>query len=178
MNIQKINSRAKVQGGIRLFFYKRLGIWDAWDLVPFLNKYVIREKYYKLKSFFMPQHKKIRAAIPRTWTDLVDTIREVNFAMVVEFYEDEYLDGHTDWSATKVHQEFEQWLIMAYNYIKVKRPELDKAYWASFPDLDNIDRTMEYEQLYGKTNRLEKEILDKDTELLVQIVSRREMFWT
>jgi len=178
MNIQRIKLKPKLNGGLRIFLFARLGIWDAWDLLPFLNKYVIIEKYYKLRSFFMPQHKKIRAAVPRTWTDLVDTIREVNFAMVVEFYEDEYVDGHVDWSATEVHSEFERWLIMAYDYIKIKRPVIEKEYWNSFPDLTNGGGGKSYEELYGETNRLEKEVTDKDTELLVQIVSRREMFWT
>jgi hypothetical protein len=178
MNIQKIKLKPELERDLKLSLFERLGIWDAWDLFPFLNKYVIREKYYKLKSFFIPQHKKIRAAIPRTWTDLVDTIREVNFAMVVEFYEDEYLDGYTDWSATEEHKEFERWLIMAYDYIKIKRPAIEKEYWNSFPDLSNGAEGKSYKELYGETNRLEKEVTDKDTELLVQIVSRRGMFWT
>jgi len=77
--------------------FEKYGIWDVWDLFP----YRFRMYYYDyVRPVFFPQHKKVRAAIPRTWADITSMIVDVNFAMIKEFYEDEYLLGIVDWEGS------------------------------------------------------------------------------
>ena len=41
-----------------------------------------------------------------------------------------------------------------------------------------IDQGQTYEELYGEVNRIEQLIVDKDTEVLTEIIKRRQYFWT
>ena len=85
-----------------------------------------------------------------------------------------------------------------YRYITVHRPRLEKELDAAYPPLRSVDDMFEesdelykgkktfklkeregtYEELYGEVNRIEQLIVDLDTEVLIEIVKRRQYFWT
>jgi len=180
---------------IRSFICDKLGIWDTWDILP----YSWNMWYHDcIKPIFKPKHSRLRKAIPRQWRDITSLIVDVNFEFIKAFYEDEYIDGIVDWSATEHHKEFADWLESSYKYITIERLNLEKEkdnaypkhegeFFDSFEKItDEQGRTLyqmkddriPYDVKYGEVNRLEKLIEEKDTEILTQIIKRRDYFWT
>lgn len=179
---------------IREYTFEKYGIWDVWDLLP----YCFRMYYYDhIKPIFCPRNKKVRAAVPRTWADVSSLIVDVNFAMIKQFYEDEYLLGIVDWeNSSEGHKKFEQWLKEAYTYVSYKRPSLEVERDNSYPPSRSIDEWFEpiekdgkrmyqmkddgvpYEVKYKDVIRLEKEIEENDTKFLKEMIEYREYFWT
>jgi len=179
----------------RIFICKKFGIYDIWDIFP----YRWNMWYYDfIKPIFKPKHSRLRNAIPRQWRDVSSLIVDVNFEFIKAFYEDEYVDGIVDWSATEHHKEFAEWLEKSYLYITKDRPELEKQKDNSYPKtsgdffnsfekiVDDQGRTLyqmkddgiPYDVKYAEVNRLEKIIDDTDMEILTQLIKRREYFWT
>ena len=179
---------------VRSFICEKFGIWDVWDILP----YRWNMWYYDVVSpIFKPKNSRLRKAIPRQWRDVSSLIVDVNFEFIKAFYEDEYVDGIVDWSATEHHQEFATWLERSYLYIVDERPELEKQKNEAYPESRSIDDMFEsvvdesgrkmfqmkddgipYDIKYKEVNRLEKLIEDKDSEILTQLIKRREYFWT
>lgn len=180
---------------VRSFLFEKFGIWDMWDILP----YKWNMWYYdSIKPIFKPSNSRIRKAIPKQWSDISGLIVNVNFEFIKAFYEDEYVDGVVDWSATDHHQEFAHWLELSYKWITKRRPELEKEKDDAYPkregDLfDMFEETTDeqgrklyqfkddgipYEVKYGEVNRIEKLIEEKDTEILTQLIARRNYFWT
>ena len=179
---------------IRNFIHDKFDIWDIWDALP----YSWNMWYYdKVKPIFKPKHSRLRKAIPRQWCDITSLIVDVNFEFIKTFYEEEYVDGVVDWSATEHHQEFAHWLEQSYLYITKERPSLENEKDNAYPKSSSIDDMFEpfvdengrkmyqmkddgipYDVKYGEVNRLEKLIEEKDTEILTQLIKRRDYFWT
>ena len=179
---------------IRSFICEKFGIWDMWDILP----YSWNMWYYdKLRPVFAPKHSRLRKAIPKQWVDITGLIIDVNFEFIKCFYEDEFIDGVVDWSATEQHSEFALWLEESYLYITKERPELEKQKEDSYPKMASFDKLFEeivdengkklyqfkddgipYDIKYGEVNRLDKLIEEKDTDILIQIIKRRDYFWT
>lgn len=165
-----------------------------WRKVPFS----IRNRWDKIEAFFNPRHKKIRKAFPRTWTDITELIRILNFAMLTEFYEEEFLNGWVNWDSDEEHRQFKKWLEESYKYITVERPQLEKEHWEALPPVDDFfnqfkqttdsegrvvwqtteDSKTCYEKRYGKSNSIEAEIETRDTLILVEMMRLRDRFWT
>ena len=179
---------------LREWFFKKTKIWSLWDILPFgWSMYY----YDYIKPIFNPQHQRIRKAIPRNWCDIASLIETVNFEFIKSFYEDEYKNGLIDWKATEHHKEFEEWLIKAYRYITVERPILEKRLEEAYPPtrsisemfkpitdengrkmFEMIDDGIPYEVKYKKVNELKDKIEKKDAKVLVEIIKRRDNFWT
>lgn len=180
---------------IRNFICEKFDICDVWDILPYRwNMWY----YDTLKPIFKPKNSRLRKAIPRQWRDVSCLIVDVNFEFIKAFYEDEYLDGVVDWNDTEHHKEFAEWLDKSYLYITKERPELEKEKENSYPKtsvdffnsfekiVDDQGRTLyqmkddgiPYDVKYKEVNRLEKLIEERDTEILTQIIKRREYFWT
>ncbi len=179
---------------IRAYTFEKFGIWDIWDMLP----YRFSLYYYDyIKPFFSPSNKRIRKAIPRKYRDISILIIDVNFEFIKSFYEDEFKANIVDWDATEHHKEFADWLVKAYGYIVVERPMLEKKVLDSYPPPKSLDELFElktdengkklfelkddgvpYDVKYGEVDRLEKEISDKDTEILTELIKRRDYFWT
>ena len=179
---------------LREWFFKKTKIWSLWDILPY--RYCMY--YYDcIKPIFSPKHKRIRNAIPRNWCDITSLIETVNFEFVKSFYEDEYKQSCVDWKATEHHKEFEEWLIKAYRYITVERPILEKRLGEAYPParpisemfkpitdekgrkmFEMVDDGVPYEVKYKKVNELKAKIEKKDTKVLIEIIKRRDDFWT
>ena len=129
--------------------------------------YQIREFYYnKVKTIWAPQHSRIRKAVPKYWWDLDHVLQVVNFEIIKSFYEDEYKADIVDWEGTGGDSlKFTKWLEEAYKYITVDRKELEKQIDNAYPN-------------YKKVEKLEKEMEDKDTEVLIDLVKWRRHMWT
>jgi hypothetical protein len=134
-------------------------------------------KYDKLRYFLNPRQKWLIKQIPNEWNDKTNLIPLVNFSMVKHFVEVEDARCITDWansgdSANKFYTELKD----CHDYIKNRRPQLEKDLDASYPDEDN--RTGNYEIDYAETNRLELLINKEDTKYLTWIVVNRDFFWS
>jgi len=124
-----------------------------------------------------PRQRWLTKQIPKSWADKTWLIPELNFAMVVNFVEGENALNVTDWDATsEAHSQFEKELKDCYDYIKVRRPELQRQYDNSYPNEETS--TGDYAVDYAEHNRLEVLINKEDTKYLVWIVTNRDYFWT
>jgi hypothetical protein len=111
--------------------------------------------------------------------DLDYVLIEVNFEIIKSFYEDEYKDGIVDWNSDSRHKKFAKWLESAYFYITKEKPKLEKKIEKSYPDSSNIKLNKKtYKELYGKVDDLEKEIFDKDTKIINELLKNRQFLWT
>jgi hypothetical protein len=179
---------------VRIYIFEKYDIWDFLDLFP----YSWRMTYYdKIKPIFKPQHERIRKSIPRTWMDVSQLIVDVNFEFIKAFYEDEYKADIVDWDATEHHKEFAHWLELSYKWITQRRPQLQKDLENAYPQHSSIeslfkpttdengkrvfqmvDDGIPYEVKYAEVNRIEELIDNKDTEILTELIKRRNYFWT
>jgi hypothetical protein len=176
------------------YMFEKYGIWNALDLLPYSWKMTY---YDKIKPIFKPQNQRIRKAIPRTWVDVTELAVSVNFEFIKAFYEDEYKADIVDWEATEKHSEFAKWLESAYAYIAKERAQLQKDLENAYPPSKPIDEMFQiktdengrklfefkddgipYEVKYKEVNRIEELIENKDTEILIEFVKRRNYFWT
>lgn len=123
--------------------------------------------------YFKPSHQQIRKVIPNKFVDISELIKIVNFEFVKSFHDNEM--HNIEWEGNEVHAEFKIWIDKSYNYITIERPQLEEQINNSYPP-----RGMKgtYEEKYGELIRLEALLAQKDTEILVEIVKRREMFWS
>lgn len=181
-------------GKVRSYIFEKYGIWDLFDLFP----YSWRMAYYdKIRPIFNPQNRKIRKAVPRIWMDVSEMILHVNFEFIKAFYEDEYKADIVDWEATEHHKEFAEWLEGAYQYITNIRPQLEINLQNAYPPHKEFDEmfkpivekngnkkyqliedSVPYEVRYREVNRIEEEIENRDTEVLTELIKRRDYFWT
>ncbi len=124
-----------------------------------------------------PRQKWLTKQIPKSWADKTWLIPELNFAMVVHFVEGEKAMDVTDWvNSGDAHAEFETALKDCYDYIKVRRPQLQKDLDNAYPDLDKSSG--DYWKDYAEVNRIETLLDKEDTKYLVWIVTNRDFFWT
>jgi len=170
--------------------------FGKWNIFPYRWSMYY---YNNIRTIFSSKNKKIRAFVLREWVDITSLIVDVNFAMIKQFYEDEYLLGTIDWEkSSDTHKQFEQWLKEAYTYVSYKRPTLEAERDSSYPFFTNSFSEMfelsedsdgkkrytlkndgiPYEIKYNNLIKIEKEITDKDTEILKQMIDYREYFWT
>lgn len=169
--------------------------WTNWKIIPYGYKVFYWET---VKPLFFPQNKKIRKAVTRSWMDISSLIVDVNFAMIKQFYEDEYVNGIVDWEeSSQKHKEFAQWLEQAYAYITSERKLLEQQRDEAYPPSKPLDEMFEeqiddngnkvyvfnpgpgtYEERYGKVNEIENIIQQRDTEILKELIDSREYFWT
>ena len=127
---------------------------------------------------FKPCHKKIRKAVPRQWSDLVELTREVNFAIIVEFYEDEFSEESFQSPDNEETLKVAEFLKTSYKYIKEDRALLQNKIDI---ELDQAWRNNESEQrskIYHDTFILEQELETRDTEVLVNLMRFRAWLWS
>jgi hypothetical protein len=127
--------------------------------------------------FFNPRQKWIKKQIPNSWCDKTHLIPLINFAIVVDFVENEDALNVTDWEASSAQaSQFEKELKDCYDYVKIRRPKLEEDLGNSYPDEEKM--TGDYYVDYADHNRLEIEMDKNDTKYLTWIVVNRDFFWT
>jgi hypothetical protein len=151
------------------------------------NSYWWRDVWYKqISSRFRPRNKWLTNKIPRTWCDK-DTILEIAVLESLKHYVDkdgedcfEVIDTECEWQ-----RDFYKEVRHNYELITHKLPALQKELdteWDAIPKIDwkdiNRGNKEDYDKKYGKINRLEQEIYDLQTEIMVWIVKNRNGLWT
>jgi hypothetical protein len=153
--------------GYKSTWKDKVGWFIRYEIINRFIPYKVRDFYWmKVKTIWAPKHSRIRKAVPRHWIDLDHVLQDVNFEIIKSFYEDEYKDGIVDWEGTGGEAtEFVKWLEEAYTYITVYRKVLEKQIDNAYPN-------------YKKVEKLEKEMEDKDTKVLTELVKWRRHMWT
>lgn len=180
---------------IRSFIYRKFGIWDIFDFFP----YSWRLYYYDfIQPIINPKNKRLRKFIPRKYADISSLIVDINFELIRSFYEDEYLKSSVDWNFDKKHKNFAKWLEDAYDYITIKRKKLEIDLENAYPPFDikewkeSFEETeidgkkmyrmkndgVPYDVKYAEVNRIESLIEKEDTEILIELIKKRDFFWT
>jgi hypothetical protein len=180
---------------------RNLYVFGLWSYLPAGWKFRWHDFYWKwIGPIVKPQQKRYRGVIPKTWCDLTELVVIVNLEFIKGFYEDEFLKDSINWNSQEESKKFARWLKSAYKYVTVDRPKLeqdiDDAYpqdgeWANVfqkgsDDNGNTTWTLKgktspknlYKQRYGKVDRLEKKLKEKDTKIITEMVQYREYFWT
>jgi len=142
---------------------------------------------YNIKRFIKPCNPRFRKAHPRwAYSDTVELARDVNFALILDFWYEEVVDGPVDWQSEPHHKEFYDWLTGAVNWIEIGRPalveerekEADIAFDKSCKSQNVKEDKPSFDDIYGKEISLEREIYNRDTKILQEFVEKREWFWT
>ena len=166
-------------------------IWDyltSYDGFGVFNKHWRRNFWYsQVVSRINPRSKWLTKKIPRTWVDK-DTMLEICVLESLKHYVD--VDGEDAFHVLSTTNPPEQAEFMAkvkhyYELATVKLPALQKEIddeWERIPhfDLDDINSRQagDYDRIYGKVDRLEKEFYDLQTEIMVWVVQNRNGLWT
>lgn len=127
---------------------------------------------------FKPCHRKIRNTIPRQWSDLVELIRDVNFAFIVEFYEDEYREGSFEDPDNDELQKVAEFIKTSYKYIKEDRALLQNKIDIELDLAWRIDKKEQRASVYTDIFALEQELDARDTEVLVKLMQYRAWMWS
>lgn len=161
---------------------------DAFVKKSFPIQFWVRSKGFSLKCKLNrlhdwisnesnPRQRWLTKQIPKGWSDKTYLIQLINFAMVVDFIEGEKALDVTDWEASSAGaDQFSKELKDCYDYIKIRRPQLEKDHQNSYPDEDA--RTGVFEVDYAENTRLELLLNKEDTKYLTWIVTNRDYFWT
>lgn len=155
-----------------------------WYIFKTRIAYVIPHKFrdfwhHNIRTLYKPQHGRIRNCVPKYWMDLDHVLITVNFEIIKSFYEDEYKHGMVDWNSDATHKNFAKWLEKSYKYVVHDRKILEKNIEDAYPDLSKGKLSKKtYEQLYGKVNALEKDMFNKDTKVVHELLKNREFLWT
>lgn len=129
----------------------------------------LRMFYYTLKRYFgnhyLPRFR--RQVSPLHYKDVCDIITDGNLALISDFWHEEMV-GSTivDWNSDKKHKDFYKWMQKAIFWIEVDRVKL-------FYTLDEGHFNTIEEQ-----EELAKKLEDGDTEILIDLIKYRGMFWT
>lgn len=162
------------------FSFSRFSRSIAWDHV---------------RCFFRPRQKWLTKQIPNTWCDKTELVPLVLFAILIDFVESEKGTNqlHVDWtedlqkgyvtqeyvdSIRKIYAELEE----AYHYAKTGRAALQEALDKSYPEVDIVggkfSTQQPYEIAYAETNRLERELEEKDYWAMNIIIKHVGLLWT
>lgn len=135
--------------------------------------------YYNIKSkirlFFNPVFPRWRKSLPRhEYADLIEFVPKSNFALILDFYYEEVLNGIVDWEADEPHREF---LIKLKEHVawietgkKLKENQLVEA-------ISNQFTVVEFTEA-DKVRTIEEEIFNRDTDVLNWLIANRGIMWT
>lgn len=186
-HIQKKNYKPRLQGKS----YDSEGIsMKLWESIRYsiFNSYWWSDFWYKqVLSRLRPRSKWLTKQIPRTWVDK-DIILEICVLGSLKHYVE--IDGEDCFNVlsttnppdqaefmSKVRRHYE---LATQNLVALQK-ELDAA-WEAVPHrtLEDLNKTTkeDHDRTYGKIYRLEKELYDLQTDIMVWIVKNRNGLWT
>lgn len=144
----------------------------------------LRDFKWKAKLFFKPVCPRWRNVLPRhEYSDIASLVVKSNFALILDFYYEEVVNGIIDWQDDQTHKKFYKELVKNVEWIEKTSKEWDDQYSkflteASKNPTYNKKGHLDYRSTYGKSNALEKKIKNKETEILNWFVENRDFFWT
>jgi hypothetical protein len=157
---------------VQWFFREWLFSWDN-PAYAFLKRISMRWENlcYNTHAFLFPWHKRTtKAARPFKYTEAVDLIEDVNIALILDFYYDDYLPtlAYINWQACAEQARFIEELKEAIQTIEADIPAIE----------GQIQQVRRDRNGYPGLDDLEIELDTKKTELLVWLAKNRGYFWT
>lgn len=139
----------------------------------------------KISIFFRPRQRWLTKQIPNTWIDK-DTIFEIVILESIKHYvEHEKCFENLNCDNPPEQAQFLKEVRENYQLITETLPKLEKELEAEWPNVPHIDintinsrKPGDYEKTYGKINKLEREITNLKTKVLIWAVTNREGMWT
>ncbi len=166
------------------FFQWVFRYWlTSWDNPVYafyrLNKMRFDEKYYAVKRWFKPFFPRWRASCKRhQYTDIVQLSVSSNFALIQDYWHEEVAKDTINWNADGHHKQFYKELKAAIKYIEIDRKKLEEKADNALTTATLTKRKGTFQERYGKHNKLEQEIKDRDTDVIVWFIQNRDFFWT
>jgi hypothetical protein len=149
--------------------------------------------YEQIDSRFFPRQKWLIKKIPRTFCDK-DILWEICILEGIKHYVEkdyglgydigDYEFSQNDPEFPEHQKKFDKEVKENYDLIKIELPRLElllEKKWDKIPhyDLDDINNPKKtYEERYGEVDRIEKEIDDIKTRIMVWAISKRNCIWT
>lgn len=133
--------------------------------------------------------KRISCAIPKSWRDVDDIYSQVCFAIIVEFYENEFMpdvdNGWTDWEKTIENisnHHFVDWLKFSYRAITEDIPRGEEAMEQLYEQWPKESFEGDAEELKSylctEIARYEEELQRVYDDILYGLVKYRGQMWT
>jgi hypothetical protein len=160
--------------------------WQISILIP----RCIRDSWDNLRYFLNPRQRWLTKKIPYHWVDK-DTIMELVILECIKNYVEgekaleHYESSQADPTYPEHQAEFDREVKSAYDEITKTLPDLEKQYkesWAKIPHRDITKLPLlpidDYHGVYGETDRLEEDIANSKTRIMVWAVTNRRKIWT
>ena len=133
--------------------------------------------YHNTKRFLNPVHPRFQKAYPRwIYSDITEAIVRINFALILDFWHEEIVDGCVDWESDCQHKKFYKYLEKYVDWIENSYKITQDAEFKAM--CEGNDSDLPYEEAYKESHRLEKLIEDKETEILTWMLKNRKYFWS
>lgn len=175
--------------------------------MKYIKKYYWLHKWWAIRDFFQPKQKWLTKTIPNHWCDKVSLLKDIPFECLIHFVEKEdglkmlayqLDDDQAGEERIQYFTEAHDDVKYAYEYIKNRRPALEKALDDAYPphvDFEDMFgepneqglytmKTSEelygapHEEVYANVRKIEKEIDDTDQKVLHLIIKHRRTLWT
>lgn len=167
----EIRKQYPIQGFIREWLMS----WDN-PVYGFIQRIFSKcdDVKHNIKRFINPCCPRMRKAYPRHgYKDITGAVTDINFALILDFWYEEVVDGHVNWQSDDIHIKFYNELKAAVHFIEVERPKLQDAISNA---LNKADKTRE--EQYLEYASITKQAAVKDTETLNWFITSRDFFWT
>ena len=142
------------------------------------SRYFWNDLWYRITAFFNPRQKWLTKLISNQWMDKPELIKDILFACLVhyveeekginnpDFYETDYKEGHISKEYFDHCIEVNTDLQNVYNYIKTERPKFELV----------IER--EQDTNFRIAIKMESEMNDKDVWAMTTIAKYSPYLWT
>ncbi len=166
---------------IQWFFRHWLTSWDnpvySFTKLRYMKFLDIK---YSTKRFIKPFFPRWRSSCKRhEYKDISSLIVDSNFALILDFWYEEVVDGNVDWQSQPDHKQFYEELKSNVKYIEKGRKKLqDKADKELTKASAKSKKGLSYQERYGRYNEVEQEIRNNDSKILEWLVGNRDFFWT
>lgn len=175
------NFKIKREYPIQWFFREWMTSYDNPVYAAYSRTKMKLEKwYYNVKRFIKPTRPKLMKATKRhSYEDVTNLVVDVNFALILDFWYGEVVDGFVDWHSDEQHQAIYDWLSYAVKWIESEKPMLQEEVELLLTKANkecNDGKT--YELAYKDFNDMEKLIDDTDTAVVMQLAKHRDYLWT
>ncbi len=158
--------------------------------------YEIKNLWYGIRNFFNPRQRWLTKQIPNSWVDK-DWLWELCILEGIKHYVEKddglgdseiwrcyYVRNQADPEYPQHQKDFDKEMYQMYDLITIRLPELEEQLeeaWSKVPKRDITKLPLppiDYEATYGEVDRIEKEITDLKTKIMVWAITNREKIWT
>lgn len=173
------DKRIKKEYPIQWFFREWLPSYDN-PIYAFFGrlKMKISDFRYGLKNWLFPPYSRtLKAARPFGWRDMDTRLVDINFALILDFYYEEYLDSHIDWEHES-HRDFSTELKEMVHFIEIRIPEAKKEIQNIYSKIKTDTPKEERDAIWNKTDKIDQGIAEIEMAILTWLLKNKDKMWT